>query len=235
MRAQKAPTVAVRSRGEEKREELLRIGVAAFTEKGFYNTPVDELVAAAGVPKGSFSYYFGSKDAYTLAVIQAYTDYFNKKLDRILQNKRVDPLERIKAFTDEAASGMQRFKFRRGCLVGNLGQELGALDETFRKALLGTLKGWQSRFRTLFEEAQLTGHLSPDADADGLARLFWYAWEGAVLGAKLEKSRVPLDTVSDALIAQLQALAPVKSAPPEATPVKSAPAKRRKAPAANAD
>jgi TetR/AcrR family transcriptional repressor of nem operon len=213
MRTQKESSGSTLSKGQEKRGELLRVGVAAFSEKGFYNTTVDELVAAAGVPKGSFAYYFGSKDAYTLAVIEAYAEYFNKKLDRIFSNKKIDPFRRIKAFTDEAASGMHRFKFRRGCLVGNLGQELGALDETFRKALLMTLQGWQSRFRTCLQEAQMTGYLSETADADSLARLFWFAWEGAVLGAKLEKSRAPLDTVSDAFIGYLRSLAPVKSAP----------------------
>lgn len=195
-------------RDANKREDLLRIGVAVFTEKGFHNTPIDELVAAAGVPKGSFAYYFGSKDAYTLAVIERYAEYFNKKLDRILSDGSMAPIDRIKAFMDEATTGMERFAFRRGCLVGNLGQELAALDETFRQALLGALRGWQCRFQLCLEQAQQHGELSEKADAEGLARLFWYAWEGAVLGAKLEKSRAPLDSVSEALIGQLRALGP---------------------------
>ena len=33
-----------------KKELLVRIGVAMLTEKGFHNTPIEELVAAAGVP-----------------------------------------------------------------------------------------------------------------------------------------------------------------------------------------
>ncbi|WP_374622563.1 TetR family transcriptional regulator C-terminal domain-containing protein [Pandoraea sp.] len=185
---------------------MLRIGVAVFTEKGFHNTPVDEIVAAAGVPKGSFAYYFGSKDAYTVQVIERYAEYFNKKLDRILSDATVEPIDRVKAFMDEATAGMERFQFRRGCLVGNLGQELAALDETFRGVLLATVQGWQARVRACLDEAQEMGQLSPSVDTDGLARLFWYAWEGAVLGAKLEKSRAPLDAVSEAFIGQLRAL-----------------------------
>lgn len=200
----------VRTRDGNKREDLLRIGVAVFTEKGFYNTPIDEIVAAAGVPKGSFAYYFGSKDAYTVQVIERYAEYFNKKLDRILSDTSVEPIDRIKAFTDEATTGMERFEFRRGCLVGNLGQELAALDETFREVLLSTIRGWQSRVQACLEEAQHTGQLSSAVDARGLARLFWYAWEGAVLGSKLEKSRAPLDAVSDAFIGQLRSLGPAK-------------------------
>lgn len=194
------------TRDGNKREDLLRIGVAVFTEKGFHNTPVDEIVGAAGVPKGSFAYYFGSKDAYTVLVIERYAEYFNKKLDRILSDTTAEPIDRIKAFMDEATEGMERYAFRRGCLVGNLGQELAALDETFRGVLLAAVRGWQVRVRACLEEAQQIGQLSAGVDTDGLARLFWYAWEGAVLGSKLEKSRAPLDAVSEAFIGQLRAL-----------------------------
>jgi len=193
-------------RDVNKREDLLRIGVAVFTEKGFHNTPIDELVAAAGVPKGSFTYYFGSKDAYALAVIARYADYFNKKLNRVLSDTDLAPLDRIQAFVNEAAMGMQRYDFRRGCLIGNLGQELAALDERFRQMLLSVLNGWQRSIRACLEEAQQHGDLLPGADTDALARLFWYAWEGAVLGAKLEKSREPLDAIARAFIGQVRAV-----------------------------
>jgi len=200
------PKVRRTRREANKREDLLRIGVAVFTEKGFHNTPIDELVMAAGVPKGSFTYYFGSKDAYALAVIERYADYFNKKLDTVLANTTLAPLDRIQAFVDEAAMGMQRYDFRRGCLIGNLGQELAALDERFRHMLLTVLSGWQHRIRACLEDARAYGELRHDADTDALARLFWYAWEGAVLGAKLEKSREPLDAIARAFIGQVRAV-----------------------------
>ncbi|MCW3698908.1 TetR/AcrR family transcriptional regulator [Burkholderia cenocepacia] len=221
-------------RDANKREDLIRIGVAVFTEKGFHNTPIDELVAAVGVPKGSFAYYFGSKDAYTLAVIERYAEYFNKKLDRILSDGTLEPIDRIKAFMDEATEGMERFEFRRGCLVGNLGQELAALDETFRQALLATVRGWQCRIQLCLEQAQQSGSLSEKADVEGLGRLFWYAWEGAVLGAKLEKSRAPLDSVSEAFIGQLRALGPKKSEQGGSAPSHGARVSRRRASASSA-
>ncbi|MCW5595603.1 MAG: TetR family transcriptional regulator C-terminal domain-containing protein [Anaerolineales bacterium] len=186
-----------------RRDELLRIGVATLTEKGFHNTSIDELALAAGVPKGSFAYYFGSKDAYTVEVIETYGQYFVKKLDRILTNQEFKPLDRLKVFADEAAHGMEKYSFRRGCLVGSLAQELGALDDRIRSVLLETLQTWQGRIRTCLDEAKAAGDLLPDADTPELARLFWYTWEGAVLAAKLERSRAPLDIVSEAFQRQL--------------------------------
>lgn len=191
-----------------KRVELLRIGVAVLTEKGFHNTSIDELALAAGVPKGSFAYYFGSKDAYTIEVIETYGQYFVNKLDRILTDHRIKPTERLRAFTEEAAQGMGKFDFRRGCLVGSLAQELGALDDRIRAVLLDTLQTWQGRIRTCLDEAKAVGELAPDANTTELARLFWYTWEGAVLAAKLEKSRAPLDIVSESFQRQLAFMAP---------------------------
>jgi TetR/AcrR family transcriptional regulator, transcriptional repressor for nem operon len=190
-----------------KRDVLLRVGVEVFTEKGFHNTTVDELTAAAGVPKGSFTYYFGSKEAYTLAVIEAYGDYFNRKLDRVLQDQSVLPIDRIQQFVHQASLGMQRFDFRRGCIVGNLGQELGALDDRFRTAVLTTLRGWQHRIRQCLDEAVELGHLRQEADTEMLSKVFWYAWEGAVLSAKLEKSGAPLELVGELFLHHVKAYA----------------------------
>ncbi|SAL83198.1 TetR family transcriptional regulator [Caballeronia arvi] len=195
-------TVATK-RDSGRRSELIRLGVAILTEKGFHNFSLDELVALAGVPKGSFHYYFSSKDAYCLEVIQAYHEYFAKKLDMHLKDTSLSPLERIKAFTEDAAIGMQRHKFKRGCLVGNLSQELAALDETFRKALMDVLKDWRGRIRACLEEGKANGEIRADADTAALSRYFWNAWEGAVMCSKLEKSREPLDDASAAFLAHL--------------------------------
>ncbi|PUA18455.1 TetR/AcrR family transcriptional regulator [Glaciimonas sp. PCH181] len=197
-------------RDKGKRAELIRIGVEIFTEKGFHNTPLDEVVKAAGVPKGSFYYYFENKETYTLAVIEGYADYFAHKLDRILTDSSIQPLDRIKAFTLDATAGMARFDYKRGCLIGNLGQELAALDDKFRLALLSVLTDWRQRIQACLDEAKVTGHLRADANSEALARYFWIAWEGAVLCSKLEKSSAPLDDASNAFIEHLKHLQPIK-------------------------
>ena len=64
------------------RTRLIRTGVAILTEKGFSAVGIDEMVAAAGVAKGSFYHYFESKEAYGLALIDAYAEYYTRKLFR---------------------------------------------------------------------------------------------------------------------------------------------------------
>ena len=184
------------SRPVDKRRALVDIGTALFTQKGFANTGLDEIVQAADVPKGSFYYYFDSKDAYAHAVIRNYAAYFERKLDRSLNDPSRSPLQRLKAFADDATAGMLRFEFRRGCLIGNLGQEMAGLEEAFRVSLLEVLDAWRERFRGCIDEARDAGEIRTTIDAASLARFFWSAWEGAVLCAKLERSRAPLDNVA---------------------------------------
>ena len=56
-------------KGERRRRELLRIAYRLFIEKGYENTSIDEIIAAAGIAKGTYYYYFPSKEATLEAVV----------------------------------------------------------------------------------------------------------------------------------------------------------------------
>jgi TetR/AcrR family transcriptional repressor of nem operon len=187
----------------ETRETLCRAGVAALTEKGFSATGIDEILKSVGVPKGSFYHFFASKEAYGSELITLYARYFVRKLDRFLLDESLTPLKRIEAFCEEAERGMQRFDFRRGCLVGNLGQEMGALPESFRAQLTDVLLDWQARFERCLDEAKAAGEISRDADCARWAAFFWIGWEGAVLRAKLERNGEPLRVFADMFLMSL--------------------------------
>lgn len=182
----------------ETREQLLRAGVAALTEKGFSSTGIDEVLKAVGVPKGSFYHFFPSKEAYGAELIKLYADYFVRKLDLSLLDASMSPLQRIDAFCKEAERGMGRFDFKRGCLIGNLGQEMGALPEAFREQLSDVLLDWQARVERCLEEAKRLGEIPKKANCSRLSAFFWIGWEGAVLRAKLERKNEPLRIFAEA-------------------------------------
>ena len=152
------------ARGDTKRQRLIDIGTALFTQKGFAGTGLDEIVQLADVPKGSFYYYFDSKEAFVQAVIHNYAAYFAKKLDRTLGDSRIDPLQRLRAFAADATHGVERYEFKRGCLVGNLAQEMASLQEDFRVLLLSVLDQWRDRVRACIAEAQAARQIASTAD-----------------------------------------------------------------------
>lgn len=183
------------------REALLRAGVATLTEQGFSATGLDGLLKKVGVPKGSFYHYFESKDAFGREVMQRYARYFADKLDRYLLDDSLSPLERLAAFIESAKAGMARYQFQRGCLIGNLGQELNVLPEDYRNLLENILQDWQYRLARCFQEAQVQGELSVTLDTAELAEYFWIGWEGAVMRARLVRSLHPLEMFFRAFMA----------------------------------
>lgn len=185
------------------REALIRSGLEVLTEQGFRAAGIDGILKRVGVPKGSFYHYFSSKEVFGRAVLEQYAAFFARKLDRHLCDASLPPLARIEAFAEDAKQGMARHGFRRGCLVGNLGQEVGLLPDSYRAALEQVLGDWQQRLAACLEEARTSGVLAPDADCDALADYFWLGWEGAVMRAKLKESAAPLDTFLAAYMAGL--------------------------------
>ena len=181
----------------ETRELLLRSGVEILTEKGFSAAGLDEILKRVNVPKGSFYHYFDSKEAFGLALIQHYDNFFAHKLDTFLQDLQLAPLDRIRGFIQDAIQGMAKYDYRRGCLVGNLGQEMGALPEPYRNLLKSVFLSWQQKFEACLESARLAGEIPQQSDCKHLALIFWIGWEGGVLRAKLEQSSNALQSFAD--------------------------------------
>jgi len=174
------------------KEKLLRIGTELMTSQGFASTPLDKLLKQSGVPKGSFYHHFGSKTGFGLAVIESYNEFFQHQLKKQFLNADLTPVERLRAFVTSAADGMQKYDFQRGCLIGNLGQEISALDEDFRKAIESIFNQWADLTGDLFEQGKHARQVDHSANTSLLAQTFWIGWEGAVLRAKLQQSAAPL-------------------------------------------
>lgn len=194
-------------RGETKRA-LVSCGTELLTERGFQVTGIDEVLKRVGVPKGSFYHFFANKHEFGEAVIQNYVDYYARKMSRIFDDEATSPLSRLRAFVEDAKRGMLKYGFRRGCLIGNLGQELASLDDAFREQLEAVLLSWERRVEGCLEQAVEAGELAPGSDAGAISRFFWIGWEGAVLRAKLTRNAEPLDQFASMFFAMLSPAAP---------------------------
>ncbi|WP_345995706.1 acrylate utilization transcriptional regulator AcuR [Sodalis praecaptivus] len=185
------------------RQALIRAGIAMLTEQGFTASGIDGILKAAGVPKGSFYYYFPSKAAFGQAIVAGYGDYFTARLARCLTQSDLTPLARLQVFIEQSAAGMAKYDFRRGCLVGNLGQEIAVLPAGYRQQLSAILHGWQRQVADCLRLAQAAGEIHFQADCAALAEFFWIGWEGAVMRARLAGNRQPLDRFAQGFLAGL--------------------------------
>ncbi len=206
--------VRVRSRNEramgrgDTKRALVWCGTELLTERGFQVTGIDEVLKRVGVPKGSFYHFFANKHEFGEAVIQNYVEFYARKMSRIFDDESLSPLSRLRAFVEDAKRGMLKYGYRRGCLIGNLGQELASLDDSFREQLEAVLLSWERRVTTCLEQAIEARELVPGSDTAAISRFFWIGWEGAVLRAKLTRNAEPLDQFADLFFAMLAHGAP---------------------------
>lgn len=182
---------------------LIRRGIEMLTTQGVSATALDDVLKSINVPKGSFYHYFDSKDAFVAATLDAYAEYFARKLDRHFGKQELAPLARLASFVDDACRGVERHDFARGCLVGNLGQEVGVLDETLRLRLEAILVDWERRLAGCLDDALAAGELAVDVDRPALAHAFWVGWEGAILRARLSRSTAPMQAFFKLFLAAL--------------------------------
>ncbi|MFZ4743510.1 MAG: TetR family transcriptional regulator [Betaproteobacteria bacterium] len=180
-----------------KRQDLVRYGTELLTEQGYQATGIDQVLKKVGVPKGSFYHFFKSKDEFGSAVIENYVDFYAKKMDKIFNTPSTEPLQRLKNFVEKAKYDMVRFEFRRGCLIGNMGQELASINDGFRVQLEEVLVSWEIKVTACLQEAIDRLDISGQTDAAALSRFFWIGWEGAILRSKLTKSVQPIDHFAD--------------------------------------
>ena len=183
------------------RAEIIAAGMELFATQGYNATGLDAILKRAGVPKGSFYHYFGSKEEFGLAVIEEFAGRFCVRLDRFLSDQTVAPLDRLRSFLDRGVAQLAQHQCTVGCLIGDLGQELAACNERLRGRLDVILFSWRERFAACIREAQQAGELPVSYDPHVIAGFILSGWEGAVLSAKVMKSPQPVRDYIDTLFA----------------------------------
>ena len=187
------PKTNTASRRADTRDELIRVGTELIAERGFNTTGIESVLKAARVPKGSFYYYFASKDDFGLAVIDGFASEYARRLDAFLGNREFSPLQRIRNYLQAGIAAMGDCRCAKGCPIGNLGQEMANRNELFRIRLEAVFQGWKRRFADCLEEAKEAEEISQDSDVGQLAEFLLAGWEGASLRGKVTKSVKPME------------------------------------------
>ena len=187
----------------ETRYELIKVGTEIISQHGFSTTGINAVLSTAGVPKGSFYYYFSSKEDFGLAVIDASAQAYAEHIDGFLSDSNYPPLTRISNYMMAVMANIEAGECKTGCLIGNLSQELCSQNETFRARLDEVFRDWQRQFSRCLDEAKGAGEITPDTDTEKLAEYLLAGWQGAILRAKMCKNVAPMQSFMDIAFGQL--------------------------------
>lgn len=178
---------------EVTKNALLEAGTRIMLTKGYNNTGIQEVLESTGVPKGSFYYYFDSKEDFALQIIEHFDTTYADQLKGFLEDAALNPLERLRAYCTAGRKALKENQCRNGCLVGNLSQEMSDQSEVLRAKLEEVLSRWRNRFAACIKEGQEAKIISTAFDNVTLAEFFQSGWHGAIMRAKTTKTTVPLD------------------------------------------
>jgi TetR/AcrR family transcriptional repressor of nem operon len=181
------------SRAEQTKEKILEAGARIIHRQGFNHTGIQEVLQAAGVPKGSFYFYFKNKEDFGLQVV----DYFNRAFRQMLSEAIADPsqpaLARMAAIFDGFIRFFGKMEYTCGCPLGNLAQEMGDLSPAFSTKLKDSIDAMARVYAGLLGEAQQAGDIRADLDVEQTARFIVSSWHGALIHMKITKGPGPLE------------------------------------------
>ncbi len=184
-------------------DELVAAGVRLFHERGFAATGIQDVVDAAGVPKGSFYNHFDSKESFGERVLDAFVERGGDARAVLAGAGR--PVERLRTYFDARIRALAKDGFTRGCLLGNFSLELADHSEAIRARLRSHFASWSGALETCLAEAKAQGAIRSALPPRALADFILDSWEGALMRMRVEKSDAPLrrfqQVVFDALLA----------------------------------
>jgi TetR/AcrR family transcriptional repressor of nem operon len=172
------------------REKIVAAAEERFQTLGYNGCGVQEIVDAAGVPKGSFYNYFKSKELLALEVLGNYAKGSHREM---LADESVPPLERLRNHFEFLASRYAGLGYNKGCLIGNFAAETSENMPQIREALSRSLGNWTDAVAAAIRAGQADGTIRPSLDASEAARFLINSWEGAVVRMKVVNNREPLD------------------------------------------
>lgn len=160
----------------DKREALLLTAAKLIHEHGYNNVGIKTIVDELEIPKGSFYYYFDSKEKLALEIIDLYINDTKMNTESVEQS-----IAGIKEFFNIFFNRLEELELMRGCPVGNLILELSDEKECFRLKLMEWYRVLETWIITILSKLDVS---NPDEKAKVLIGSF----EGAMLVSKLEKS-----------------------------------------------
>jgi TetR/AcrR family transcriptional repressor of nem operon len=176
-----------------KKDQILREGLEVVRRRGFTTAGVREITSAAGVPQGSFTNHFASKEAFGLEIVDGYFADTWSVVEATLEDPGRPPLDRLRAYFEAITERLEDRGWQHGCLIGNMSLETAEHSEAIRARLAGIFARWRQPFARCLEEADAAGQIRLDVPAIDMADFLLASWQGAILRMKVDRSPEPLD------------------------------------------
>jgi TetR/AcrR family transcriptional repressor of nem operon len=169
------------------RDRILTDGLQVMLERGYVGASVRDIVEAAGVPQGSFTNHFASKEAFSLEILDRYFAHSRLVMADTLRNEALLPLKRIRAYIDASIAAIRNHGTKNGCLVGNFAAEASDHSEIIRKRVSEIYAEVREAMTDCLKAAVKDGELPKSFKTGEVATFIVTGLQGAWLVSKVER------------------------------------------------
>ncbi len=169
-----------------KKRNVLHQSARLFYYKGYKNTSVSDILNECSIAKGSFYYYFKSKDDLLISVIEFHTEnlinFFNRKVSDL-------SILKLKLFFEDFFNSIEHNRFHGGSPLGNLAVELSDINNEARIKLIDSYRKIEQRISFFLatlkhDQQEKYFFLEPEL----YARILISLLEGTMLKVKTERN-----------------------------------------------
>jgi TetR/AcrR family transcriptional repressor of nem operon len=196
------------TKGERTRDHILGEASRLIQRKGIGATSVGEILAAAGVHKGSLYFHFQDKGEIGREVIRQAADRFIGFVDDSLSGPT--PRKALDNFFAAALAYHRGTGFTGGCLFGNTALETSDADPGLAALVDEVFVAWIDRIARVIAAGQQAGEFRDDMTALDLAQHVVATLEGGIMLSRLRKKAAPLESCIDNFRIFLPAVVPAR-------------------------
>jgi TetR/AcrR family transcriptional repressor of nem operon len=169
------------------KDRILNDGLKVMLERGYVGASVRDIVEAAGVPQGSFTNHFVSKEAFSLEILERYFANSRIMIAETLRNDAVAPLKRLRAYVDASIAAVKSHEVKNGCLVGNFAAEASDHSELIRRRISDIYAELREATAYCLKAAVKAGELPKNFKINDVADFIVTGLQGAWLVSKVER------------------------------------------------
>lgn len=179
------------------RDRIVAAARDLFHAQGYHGTSLAQIGEAAAARPGSLYYFFKSKEALLVAVLDSYRGLLYPEVLEPAWATTDDPIERIFAVLAGYRRMLAETGCAAGCPIGNLALELVDPAPAVREGLAVNFEGWCRGIERCLDAA--ADRLPADLDRRRLARFVLTVMEGGVVQARGARSIAPFDDAVEQL------------------------------------
>lgn len=171
---------------DQKKLHLLKTGEEVLAKYGFTGLGLSKLLQISGIPKGSFYYYFSSKEEYGVAVIEYYIAQQLAYMKSLFSNTNFTMREKLIRYWKNWYTSQCLDECKGRCLIVKLSCEVADFSTSMRIAFCKGIDQIIVLLCDAITQGQQDGTISETLNAQQTAKQLYQQWLGASLVVKLQ-------------------------------------------------